>query len=158
MSSHKKSLAHNQEILSWAQSEERGVGEQGVCTVRSDLNGACELSAFHVSHERKSRNQAPSSSLEDTPVDVWDDCLTQKHSRVFLLVYLILSKHLCKIYLLNSTSRAIDMIKFNFKILLGKKKYQGASLVAQWLKNPPASTGDTGSIPSLGRSHMRQSP
>ena len=29
-----------------------------------------------------------------------------------------------------------------------------ASMVAQWLKNPPANAGDLGSIPGLGRSHM----
>ena len=34
----------------------------------------------------------------------------------------------------------------------------GASLVAQWWKNPPASAGDTDLIPGPGRSHMRLSP
>ena len=29
---------------------------------------------------------------------------------------------------------------------------EGASWVAQWVRNPPASTGDPGSIPGSGRS------
>ena len=33
----------------------------------------------------------------------------------------------------------------------------GTSLVAQWLRNPPANAGDTGSIPGPGRCHMPRS-
>ena len=35
--------------------------------------------------------------------------------------------------------------------------YTGASLVAQWLRVPPANAGDTGSSTDPGRSHMLQS-
>ena len=34
------------------------------------------------------------------------------------------------------------------------KSHLWASLVTQWLKNPPANAGDMGSIPDLGRSLM----
>ena len=37
------------------------------------------------------------------------------------------------------------------------KGTSGASLVAQWLKNPPAKAKDMGSIPDPGRSHLPQS-
>ena len=38
----------------------------------------------------------------------------------------------------------------------GLKRRVGTSLVAQWIKNPPANAGDTGSIPGPGRFHMPQ--
>ena len=34
---------------------------------------------------------------------------------------------------------------------------KGASLVVQWLKNPPANAGDTGWIPGPGKSHLPRS-
>ena len=38
----------------------------------------------------------------------------------------------------------------------GLKSRVGTSMVAQWIKNLPASAGDTGSIPGPGRFHMPQ--
>ena len=38
----------------------------------------------------------------------------------------------------------------------GLKRRVGTSLVAQWIKNPPANAGDTGSISGPGRSNMPQ--
>ena len=44
----------------------------------------------------------------------------------------------------------------NFQFLLSKQhclfSQSQASLMAQWVKNPPSNTGDTGSIPGSGRS------
>ena len=40
---------------------------------------------------------------------------------------------------------------------LGSKGALGTSLVVQWLRNPPANAGDTGSSPGPERSHMLQS-
>ena len=48
----------------------------------------------------------------------------------------------------------MDTDEIIWKISSGPKCMVRTSLVAQWLKNPPANTGDMGSIPGLGRSHM----
>ena len=50
------------------------------------------------------------------------------------------------------------MIKLNFKILMEKEKKPGVFPGSSVVKNPPANTGDTGSVPSPGRSHVLQSP
>ena len=47
--------------------------------------------------------------------------------------------------------------KAETKSLEIRNKIAGTSLVAQWLRIPPANAGDTGSSPGLGRSHMPRS-
>jgi len=57
-----------------------------------------------------------------------------------------------------------EIWRFSAKASLGKYSLTqifllegGASLVAQWLKGPPANAENMSSIPGLGRSHMPQS-
>ena len=40
------------------------------------------------------------------------------------------------------------------QLYLIKDGYFWTSLVAEWIKNPPANAGDMGSIPGAGRFHM----
>ena len=49
------------------------------------------------------------------------------------------------------------LFKSNQDFAILEMEEGGNSLVAQWLKNPPANAGDSVSIPGLGRSHMPQS-
>ena len=48
----------------------------------------------------------------------------------------------------------MDRMELDFGSL---KSRVGTSLVVQWIKNPPANAGDTGSVPGPGRFHMPQS-
>ena len=41
-----------------------------------------------------------------------------------------------------------------YQLYLLKDGYFWTSLVAEWIKNPPANAGDMGSIPGPGRFHM----
>ena len=52
----------------------------------------------------------------------------------------------------DSTDKGNSSSLFNNTEILGKD-FPGGSVV----KNPPANTGDMGSIPGLGRSHMPRS-
>ena len=48
----------------------------------------------------------------------------------------------------------MDRMELDFGSL---KSRVGTSLVVQWIKNPPANAGDTGSVPGPGGFHMPQS-
>ena len=59
---------------------------------------------------------------------------------------------------LNYTLKRVKMLKFMLHVIYhnkenGEKGFPGGAVV----KNPPASAGDTGSSPGLGRSHMPRS-
>ena len=55
----------------------------------------------------------------------------------------------------------LDGMSYKYQLNLEKKKKKEnerrTSLVAEWLKTPPANAGDTGSSPGPGRSHVPQS-
>ena len=85
-------------------------------------------------------------------------CLrTEQKSKTVLLIlssFMTLRKLLslsnsliCEKELIISSSQG----NFDEQVLI---RTPGTSLGTQWLKNPPANAGDTGSIPCPGRSHV----